>query len=99
VRGSQFNTGDGIKMALDIGAMPWGHWSGCHSVAWDLNAPAFGDLTVGHGFNKHSYFLGIMVNANGERFVDEGSNLRNLTYAQKGREVLAQPSQFAWRRA
>jgi tricarballylate dehydrogenase len=96
VRGSRFNTGDGIRMALEIGAMPWGHWSGCHSVAWDLNAPAFGDLAVGHGFNKHSYFLGIMVNSRGERFVDEGSDLRNLTYAQKGRETLSQPGQFAW---
>jgi len=89
-------TGDGIRMALDVGAMPWGHWSGCHSVAWELNAPPFGDLAVGHGFNKHSYFLGIMVNSRGERFVDEGSDLRNLTYAQKGREILAQPGQFAW---
>jgi tricarballylate dehydrogenase len=96
VRGTRFNTGDGIQMALDIGAMPWGHWSGCHSVAWDLNAPAFGDLSVTHGFNKHSYFLGITVNSRGERFVDEGSDLRNLTYAQKGRETLAQPGQFAW---
>jgi tricarballylate dehydrogenase len=96
VRGTRFNTGDGIRMALDIGAMPWGHWSGCHSVAWDLNAPDFGDLDVGHGFNKHSYFLGIMVNSRGERFVDEGADLRNLTYAQKGRETLAQPGQFAW---
>jgi tricarballylate dehydrogenase len=96
VRGTRFNTGDGIRMALDIGAMPWGHWSGCHSVAWDLNAPDFGDLEVGHGFNKHSYFLGIMVNSRGERFVDEGADLRNLTYAQKGRETLAQPGQFAW---
>jgi len=28
VRGSRFNTGDGIRMALEAGAMPWGHWSG-----------------------------------------------------------------------
>ena len=32
VRGTRFNTGDGIAMALDIGAAPYGHWSGCHSV-------------------------------------------------------------------
>ncbi len=38
VRGIPYNTGDGIKMALDIGAQPYGHWSGCHAVAWDLNA-------------------------------------------------------------
>lgn len=72
VRGSRFNTGDGIRMALDVGAMPYGHWSGCHAVGWDRNAPEFGDLAVGDGFQKHSYPFSIMLNANGERFVDEG---------------------------
>ena len=37
-----------------------------------------------------------MVNANGERFVDEGADFRNYTYAKYGREVLMQPQQFAW---
>ena len=27
-----------------IGALPYGHWSGCHAVGWDQNAPPFGDL-------------------------------------------------------
>ena len=44
VRGTRFNTGDGIRMALDIGASPYGNWSGCHAVGWDMNAPEFGDL-------------------------------------------------------
>ncbi len=46
VRGTRFNTGDGIKMALDIGAMPYGNWSGAHAVAWEYNAPEFGDLAL-----------------------------------------------------
>ena len=96
VRGSRFNTGDGIRMALDIGAMPWGNWSGCHAVGWDLNAPAFGDLDVGDGFQKHSYPFGIMINATGKRFVDEGADFRNYTYAKYGRVILNQPQQFAW---
>jgi len=37
-----------------------------------------------------------MLNANGERFVDEGKNFRNYTYAQFGREILNQPQGFAW---
>ena len=37
-----------------------------------------------------------MLNANGERFVDEGINFRNYTYAQFGRAVLEQPKHFAW---
>ena len=83
-------------MALDIGAMPYGHWSGCHAVGWDLNAPPFGDVNVGDQFQKHSYPWGIMINANGERFVDEGADFRNYTYAKYGRVVLEQPGMFAW---
>jgi tricarballylate dehydrogenase len=96
VRGTRFNTGDGIRMALDIGAMSYGNWSGCHAVGWDRNAPEFGDLAVGDNFQKHSYPLGIMVNAKGERFVDEGADFRNYTYAKYGHVILAQPGQFAW---
>jgi tricarballylate dehydrogenase len=96
VRGTRFNTGDGLRMALDIGAMPAGQWSGCHAVGWERNAPEFGDLAVGDGFQKHSYPFGIMLNARGERFVDEGADFRNYTYARYGRVILAQPRQFAW---
>jgi tricarballylate dehydrogenase len=96
VRGTRYNTGQGIKMALDAGAMPYGHWSGCHSVGWDMNAPPFGDLAVGDQFQKHSYPWGIMVNARGERFVDEGADFRNYTYAKYGRVILEQPGMFAW---
>ncbi len=96
VRGSRFNTGDGIKMALDIGAAPYGHWSGCHAVGWERNAPEFGDLAIGDAFQKHSYPFGIMINADGERFVDEGADFRNYTYAKYGSVILRQPGQFAW---
>lgn len=96
VRGTKFNTGDGIRMAQALGAATIGHWSGCHAVAWDLNAPMFGDLAVGDGFQKHSYPFGIMINANGERFLDEGADFRNYTYAKYGSEILKQPNHLAW---
>ena len=96
VRGTRFNTGDGIAMALDIGAMPYGNWSGAHAVAWDYNAPEFGDLAVGDGFQKHSYPFSIVLNQDGQRFVDEGADFRNYTYARYGREILAQPGHSAW---
>ncbi len=96
VRGSRFNTGDGIRMALDIGASPRGNWSGCHAVQWEMNAPEFGDLAVGDQFQKHSYPFGILINATGRRFVEEGADFRNYTYAKYGRVVLEQPGQFAW---
>ena len=96
VRGTRYNTGAGIQAALDAGALPFGHWSGCHAVGWDQNAPPFGDLAVGDNFQKHSYPLGIMVNARGERFVDEGADFRNYTYAKYGKVIMDQPNMFAW---
>jgi tricarballylate dehydrogenase len=96
VRGTRFNMGVGLRMALDIGARPHGHWSGCHSVAWDINAPPYGDLTVGDQFQKHNYPFGIMVNARGERYVDEGANFHSHTYAKYGAEIVRQPGMFAW---
>jgi len=97
VRGTRYNTGDGIRMALDIGAMPYGNWSGAHACDWDLHAPDFGCLVngpVNHG--KHSYPLSIMINNNGLRFVDEAADIRNFTYAKYGRVILAQPGQCCW---
>jgi tricarballylate dehydrogenase len=96
VRGTPFNTGDGIRMALDAGAQPWGHWSGCHSVQWDFNAPWHGDRKVGDNFQKHSYPLGIIVNIRGQRFVDEGADFRNYTYVKYGRAVIEQPRRAAF---
>jgi tricarballylate dehydrogenase len=96
VRGTRYNTGDGIRMALDIGAQAYGHWSGCHAVAWDAGAPEFGNRVVGDLFQKHSYPLGIIVNIEAKRFVDEGADFRNYTYAKYGREVLKQPRQLAF---
>src|SRR5687768_874416 len=82
VRGTRFNTGDAIRMALDAGAAAHGNWSGCHAV--------------GDGFQKHSYPWGVYINAEGRRFVDEGADFRNYTYAKYGRLILQQPRQFAW---
>jgi len=96
VRGTRFNMGEGLRSALEAGALPCGHWSSAHAVAWDLNAPEFGDLAIGDSFQKHSYPFGIVVNARGRRFLDEGADFRNYTYAKYGREILAQPGMFAW---
>jgi tricarballylate dehydrogenase len=96
VRGTRFNTGDGLRMALESGAGSAGNWSGCHSVAWDLSAPEFGDIAVGVDFKKDSYPYAIVINADGERFLDEGADIRTFTYAKYGAVILRQPGQFAW---
>lgn len=96
VRGTAHNTGDGLTMAMEAGARPYGNFSGCHAVAWDANAPPTGDRKVGDGYQKHSYPLGIVVNREGKRFVDEGADFRNYTYAKYGKEILNQPGRVAF---
>jgi tricarballylate dehydrogenase len=96
VRGTPYNTGEGLQMALDAGALPYGHWSGCHAVAWDAAAPPTGDLELTNLLTKQSYPIGIVVNAEGRRFVDEGADFRNFTYAKYGAEILRQPEGLAY---
>jgi len=100
VRGTPNNTGDGLKMSLDIGATKHGLFDGCHATPMDLHMKNYGGLDLEPGerknYRKICYFLGIMINANGKRFLDEGKNFRNYTYAQYGRKVLEQPGHFAW---
>jgi tricarballylate dehydrogenase len=96
VRGTAFNTGDGLRMALAVGAAPHGDFASCHAVAWDAAAPPVGDRRVGAGWNKHSYPFGISVNRGGRRFLDEGADFRNYTYAKYGAAILAQPGGVAF---
>ncbi len=96
VRGSRFNTGDGIRMALDASAMPYGNWSGCHILPTDINTPNYGDITLGDAFQKNSYLFGIMVNSDGKRFFDEGADFRMYTYVKCGLAVMKQSQQMVW---
>ncbi|KAJ5508266.1 hypothetical protein N7527_010409 [Penicillium freii] len=98
VRGTPYNTGEMLRIAQrDVSAKTAGDWSGCHCVAWDADAPVdSGDREVSNEFTKSGYPLGIMVNRDGERFVDEGFDMRNYTYAMIGRRVLQQPGQVAF---
>jgi len=100
VRGTPLNQGDGLAMARAVGADTAGDFSGCHAVCMDVATPTFDRSAIPHhervNFRKISYPFGIMLNAEGRRFVDEGADFRNYTYAQYGREVLKQPGAFAW---
>ena len=96
VRGTPFNTGDALFLAIDAGAEPHGHWSGCHAISWDASAPPTGDRVLTNRFSRQSYPFGLMVNRAGRRFVDEGADFRNYTYARYGAEVLRQPGSVAY---
>ncbi len=100
VRGTPMNTGDGLAMAQEAGAQLHGLMDGCHATPMDLHMPDHANLDLPpserKNYRKICYFLGVMLNANGARFVDEGENFRNYTYAQFGKAVLEQPGHFAW---
>jgi tricarballylate dehydrogenase len=97
VRGTPSNTGEVLDLAVEAGAARYGDWASCHSVAWDAGAPpAGGSRELTNRLTRQSYPLGIVVNARGRRFVDEGADFRNYTYAKYGREILAQPGGLAF---
>jgi tricarballylate dehydrogenase len=100
VRGTPHNTGDGIRMAQALGAASYGLYGGCHATPMDLHMANYGNLDIPPGqrknYRKICYFLGLMLNANGARFVDEGINFRNYTYAQFGKAIMEQPEHRAW---
>jgi len=100
VRGTPHNNGDGLTQSFALGAKEYGFYKGCHATPMDLHMADFGNLDIPHferkNYRKICYFLGVMLNANAQRFVDEGKDFRNYTYAQFGRAVLEQPGHFAW---
>lgn len=97
VRGTPGNTGEMILAALDAGAAKGGDWSTCHSVAWDAWHPENeSNLELTNQLTRGGYPLGIVVNSEGRRFVDEGADYRNYTYAKYGRDILAQPGSAAF---
>ncbi|MDY7104111.1 MAG: FAD-dependent tricarballylate dehydrogenase TcuA [Actinomycetota bacterium] len=97
VRGTPHNTGEVLDLAIGAGAARGGDWASCHSVAWDAGGPPQGgDRHLTNQRTRQSYPLGIVVNRDGERFLDEGADFRNYTYAKYGAEILAQPGGIAF---
>ena len=70
-------------MALDIGAKPAGQWGGYHSAVIDARSPKeeCGMTAI------HNYQMGIIVDRNGKRLLDEGEDYRDYTYVKFGRYI------------
>ena len=92
VRGTRYNQGDGLRMAIEIGALVHGQWTGCHSTPIDADAPPHGDRKLTDKTNRLSYPYGVLVNAKGRRFFDEGEDFQFYTYAKLGGIILNEPS-------
>ncbi len=100
VRGSRHNTGEVLRMMIDLGARTAGHWRGAHMTPIDSAAPPFETPAMeggrGNSMNRYDYTWGITVNTLGQRFYDEGEAKHSYTYAKTGRAVLAQPGGAAF---
>ena len=97
VRGTPHDTGEVLAAALCIGAAKGGDWASAHSVQWDAWHPDNeGNRELTNRLTGQSYPLGIIVNRDGRRFVDEGADFRNYTYARYGRAILEQPGSIAF---
>jgi tricarballylate dehydrogenase len=100
VRGSKHDTGEVLRLLLDLGARPSGHWQSGHMSPIDANAP---DVETpqhedgrGNTQSRYDYPYGISVNSLGLRFFDEGEAQHSYTYAKTGRAVLGQPGAIAY---
>jgi tricarballylate dehydrogenase len=100
VRGSRHDTGEVLRMLIDLGARTAGHWQSGHMSPIDAHAPDFETAQHADGRgntqSRYDYPFGISVNALGLRFFDEGEAQHSYTYAKTGRAVLAQPGAIAY---
>jgi tricarballylate dehydrogenase len=93
IRGTPYNTGRVLRLLLDAGARSVGDPKACHAVAVDARAPRFDGGIV---TRLDSVPLGVVVNARGERFYDEGEDFWPKRYAIWGSLIAQQPEQIAY---
>jgi len=93
IRGTPYDTGRVLRALMDRGARTIGDPTQCHAVAIDGRAPRYDGGIV---TRVDCIPLGIVVNAQAERFWDEGEDLWPKRYAIWGRLVAQQPAQSAF---
>jgi len=92
LRGSRYNTGEGIRMAMDAGAQPAGQWGDYHSAVLDARSPKI-ECGVTALYN---YQMGIFIDQSGHRFLDEGEDFRDHTYVKFSKFIVEQAGGEAW---
>ena len=88
-RGCHYNKGEGIRMALDIGAAPCGDFGSWHASPMDPRSELPGP-------SVYIYPYGVLVNARGQRFTDEAPGPTDETYESVSREIFNQPNGIAY---
>jgi len=92
LRGSRYNTGEGLMMAIAAGARPAGQWGDYHSAVLDARSPRI-ECGVTALYN---YQMGIFVDHDGRRFLDEGEDFRDHTYVRFSKHIVEQAGGEAW---
>jgi tricarballylate dehydrogenase len=88
--GTRFDTGDGIRMAVDRGAKVSGDWNGMHAEPIDPRSKGSAPVVL-------VYPYGIVVDQNGHRFFDEGGGLVHETWEVFARDIhFARPKNIAY---
>lgn len=88
-RGGYYNKGEGVRMALRIGAAPSGDFSSFHAEPIDPRS----------GLAEPSVFIfpyGVLVNRRGERFVDEAPGTVDAVYDTITKTIWRQPEGIAY---
>ena len=93
IRGTPYNRGEILRMLLDRGVEQVGDPTQGHAVAIDGRAPKFDGGIV---TRLDCVPFGVVLNANAERFYDEGEDFWPKRYAIWGRLVAAQPDQIGY---
>jgi tricarballylate dehydrogenase len=78
--GTHFDTGDGIRMAIDQGATISGDWNGMHIEPVDPRSRHSAPVVL-------VYPYGIVVDRDGRRFFDEGADLVHETWEGFARDI------------
>ncbi|HET7503330.1 MAG TPA: FAD-dependent tricarballylate dehydrogenase TcuA [Kofleriaceae bacterium] len=94
LRGTRYNRGDGLAMALAAGAQLAGQ--GAHICPIDERSPAFSTIEIGEDSRRCRYGFGILVNRAARRFLDEAADQPWATYASVGLEIQRQDGRVAY---
>jgi tricarballylate dehydrogenase len=78
--GTFFNSGDGIRMAIELGATGAGDWNGMHAEPVDARSKGSAPVVL-------VYPYGVVVDRNGRRFFDEGRALVHETWEWFARDI------------
>lgn len=91
IRGTPYNRGELLRELLDAGVAPVGDAKQGHAVAIDGRAPQFDGGIV---TRLDCVPFGVVLNAHGQRFYDEGEDFWPKRYAIWGRLIADQPDQI-----